>query len=546
MKKILSVIFFLIPFLIFSQGIRNTGGTIKITAGAYVYVNAGGYLNESNGANHGTIDSEGSITLTGNWTNNATDVANKVFTNLNATGTVNFIGATTPQIINGTNPTNFENLVINKTLNTQLVQLANSEINGSVTVGNGTQGILTLTNGGLQLNSRTIVINNTSAAALTYVLGNSYIISETYDGGSAFGVMLPQNPCNSKIKWNIGTATGNYIFPFFTVPIRNVSLIYNNVGGAGVGAGSVTVSTYHTNNLNYPYATDGTYPVLHMAGYFIPDNSANAVDRFHILNVSGYATKPTASIVIYYDDFNDLNGIPEANLQAQRWTWIDATHGYWSNLPVGAVNAVNNYVSAIPTDNSVQCNIWVLSNNTNPLPIELISFDGRCLTDKNELYWSTATETNNDYFTVERSENLKNWEEVTIVKGAGNSNSVLNYTTYDYHPKNNLYYRLKQTDFNGKSTYSKEISLKCNEFNNFEISIFQQNKDLIFNLNNPNNLSYTISLFDILGRKMITNKYELNEGFNQLKIDISNLIIGCYTIVLQSDNEIISKKIIIK
>jgi len=549
-NRFLLALIILIPFIVNAQGIVNNGGVIKITRTGlnwgYVYINNGGYTNATSGTNHGTIDNDGTITLTGNWTNNATAAANKVFTNLDNEGDVVIIGGNTT--IAGVNPTNFENLTINKTLSTNTVQLTNTETNGYTTVGNGTQGALTLTRGILTLNSRTMVINNTSTAALTYT-ANSYVVSETYDNGSGTGSPTPQNPCNSKIRWNIGTSTGNYIFPFSTAAGTTVRFQYN-VTGAGTGAGNVTVSTYHTNNANYPYPTDGSYPVLHMAGYFVADNSSNALDRFHIATVSGYTTKPTASITFYYDETNDLNGITEADLQAQNWVWVDATHGYWSNLPVGTVNAANNYISGIPSNNSNQTNIWVGSNNRNPLPIELIGFDGKCNGNETMLYWSTASETNNDYFTVEKSTDLDKWEIVTIVKGAGNSNVLLNYSAYDYSPSFNIpdYYRLKQTDFNGKYTYSDVISVKC-DGNSGDITInnvYQQGNYLIFTCNNPDGLPYNIDLFDLTGRKVISTKHTPeNTGYNQMKLDISGLTIGCYMVYIHNASSNLSQKVII-
>ncbi len=549
MKKYISLLILLYPFLVYAQGIRNSGAIIKVTSNAYVYISNGNYLNETSGSNHGTIDNDGTISLTGNWTNNTTAAANKVFSNLNSTGTVSLIGSSTPQVIGGTNPTNFENLTINKTLASNIVQLNNTETNGYTTVGNGTAGVLTLTRGVLSLNSKSLIINNTSSAALTYT-ANSYIVSETYDGGSGIGSATPQNPCNSKIQWNIGSSTGNYIFPFATASGTSVRFLYNNVGGAGVGAGNITVSTYHTNNANYPYPTDGTNPVLHMAGYYIADNSTNALDRFHILNVSGYTTKPTATITFYYDQTNDLNGITEANLQAQRWVRVDATHGYWSNLPVGTVSTANNYITGITTDNSTSCNIWVGSNNATPLPIELIGFNGKCTGNENMLYWSTASESNNDFFTVEKSTDMKNWTNVTTLKGAGNSNTILNYTAYDYSPSFLIadYYRLKQTDFDGKYTYSDVISVKCDDISNdfSVINIFQQGNNLIVNSNDPDGQPYNVDLFDITGRKVISTKYTpTNIGYNQLKLDISNLTIGCYMVVLHNHSNSFSQKVII-
>lgn len=86
------------------------------------------------------------------------------------------------------------------------------------------------------------------------------------------------------------------------------------------------------------------------------------------------------------------------------------------------------------------------------LPIELISFNGYANSDGfNLLEWVTATETNNDYYTIERSSDGITWEECSRVNAAGNSSVPLRYTYKDYgYAVNSInYYRLKQTDYNG-------------------------------------------------------------------------------------------------
>lgn len=94
--------------------------------------------------------------------------------------------------------------------------------------------------------------------------------------------------------------------------------------------------------------------------------------------------------------------------------------------------------------------------NCSPLPIELLSFKGSAKNGYNDITWSTATETNNDYFTLERSNDASTWETVRIINGAGNSVSTRNYEFQDYGFISGVdYYRLSQTDFNGqKETFN--------------------------------------------------------------------------------------------
>lgn len=77
-------------------------------------------------------------------------------------------------------------------------------------------------------------------------------------------------------------------------------------------------------------------------------------------------------------------------------------------------------------------------------------------------YWQTASELNNDFFTLEQSLDAINWEVIKTINGAGNSNCILNYS-YEIPPPydNTAYYRLKQTDYDGSFEYSNVISAIC-------------------------------------------------------------------------------------
>jgi hypothetical protein len=89
------------------------------------------------------------------------------------------------------------------------------------------------------------------------------------------------------------------------------------------------------------------------------------------------------------------------------------------------------------------------------LPIQLIEFAASENNSFINISWATAAEFNNAYFTVERSANGLNWEELKIVNSHGNSSTVQHYETKDEKPISGIsYYRLKQTDFNGSYSYS--------------------------------------------------------------------------------------------
>lgn len=91
----------------------------------------------------------------------------------------------------------------------------------------------------------------------------------------------------------------------------------------------------------------------------------------------------------------------------------------------------------------------------NPLPVELTQFAATLNNHVVDLKWSTASELNNDYFTVERATNLEQFEEVKQVKGNGTTNETQHYSITDQNPLyGRSYYRLKQTDYDGTVSYS--------------------------------------------------------------------------------------------
>lgn len=108
-----------------------------------------------------------------------------------------------------------------------------------------------------------------------------------------------------------------------------------------------------------------------------------------------------------------------------------------------------------------------------PLPIELLSFTAHVNGSKVDIHWVTASEINNDYFTIERSRDLQKWELLINVEGAGNSSQILNYFDSDYSPYSGLsYYRLKQTDFDGNYTYSNIVPVKYEDNAQGNLSLF--------------------------------------------------------------------------
>ena len=165
---------------------------------------------------------------------------------------------------------------------------------------------------------------------------------------------------------------------------------------------------------------------------------------------------------------------------------------------------------------------------TGALPIELLSFDAGLVEDGSvQLDWVTASETNNDFFTIEKSLDGQSWDFVTEVEGAGNSATELTYQTFDPRPyKGVSYYRLKQTDFDGKFSYSDIRSVEVNK--GAEISVRPNPTDAVITVAGSGAELSSMTLVNSFGKQIQSYNNELDNKPSEVKIDLSNLSPGVY------------------
>jgi hypothetical protein len=184
--------------------------------------------------------------------------------------------------------------------------------------------------------------------------------------------------------------------------------------------------------------------------------------------------------------------------------------------------------------------------NNNPLPIELLSFTANCENQNIVLRWTTASEINNNYFTLERSLNESSWLAIDTVDGAGNSFTVRNYLYADNLMNLNLpsvsvlYYKLKQTDFDGHFNYSNTIAVeKCNEVQS-ELSVYPNpsNGSFILLYNGDKNRVRSVEIFNVLGERVYFS------GYFKSTIDLKDKPTGMYYVHLNLDTNIITTKVI--
>lgn len=164
------------------------------------------------------------------------------------------------------------------------------------------------------------------------------------------------------------------------------------------------------------------------------------------------------------------------------------------------------------------------------LPTELISFQTICENNFIKCLWSTASEINNNYFILEHSYDGLMWERIATIKGAGNSNEIIPYTFYDKQSNTGVnYYKLLQQDVDGKI---KEIGKSTSTCNNSPITIiiFPNPASSVLNviLNNYFEDKGIITIYDQIGKKIMSIPVTTSTDFSKIEIDLKGLSPGNY------------------
>jgi hypothetical protein len=194
-------------------------------------------------------------------------------------------------------------------------------------------------------------------------------------------------------------------------------------------------------------------------------------------------------------------------------------------------------------------------SNEISLPIELISFDAQKFGNDVLISWSTSTETNNDYFIVERSSDGEIFEVVVRKSGAGNSSTKLSYSDLDREPKSgDNYYRLTQVDFDGQpKTFNHMVRIVS-----FKVATFQEVKlhpnpnsgdRLLLEMTEPAAGNYKVEILSSSGTLVRQQQFNIESETLYYEREILrglNLAKGAYYLRLQKDKDVESFKFIVQ
>ncbi|MDP1727441.1 MAG: SBBP repeat-containing protein [Bacteroidota bacterium] len=184
------------------------------------------------------------------------------------------------------------------------------------------------------------------------------------------------------------------------------------------------------------------------------------------------------------------------------------------------------------------------------LPVKLISFDAKAIKEneaiKVKCNWSTASEINNNNFTIERSNDLENFEDIGIVKGAGNSVNTHYYEFTDQTPfgsatipvkPKTLFYRLRQTDFDGTNTLSEIKAVEFGDLANDQIKLVYDKEQSVLQINSASAQKIAIQLYSLSGSLLASFTENIKEGSHMIPIQ-ANVAAGFYLLKTQVGDEV--------
>lgn len=480
-------------------GAGDDGNTIAVGSGASLTI--GGDIDLSGSSM--TINSNGVISQAGNFLNIG---ASSSFNNLSGsfwfwsyTGGVAY-DADMPNVFTAGGAFRYtgtgDQLVIPLSYNNLGIAGSGTKfLQGNTSV----SGILYFTSGFLALGNYDLTTGNTSS------INNA---------SSARFVVV--NGTGSLIQNNIGTGgkTGGVLFPVGISSTSYTPLTINNTGTADNFSVSVCSNIYEEGGCG-----TGT-----MA-------SAEVVNRTWFIN-EAVVGGSNATLTFQWNATNELTGFDRTNLNI-----IHHNGSYWNavgNLSAAGAGPYTGSVSGITSFSP-----FGIEGGSTPLPVQLLFFKAEHNDDKIKLLWETASELNNDFFTIERTTDLKVFDEITTVDGSGTTENSTKYHVFDYDPlMGTAYYRLKQTDFDGSYSYSDLVKVTNSYNKSQKLQLYPvPNDGISINISNPaftEGDQYWIHVIDINGRIVYKEQKMIEAGSSLLLQFKQSLSPGVYTLLLES------------
>jgi hypothetical protein len=260
--------------------------------------------------------------------------------------------------------------------------------------------------------------------------------------------------------------------------------------------------------------------------------------RFSIQNYQAFIKKPGWNDIILMEDYI-LDSLG-----------ITGYQGWY--FPFGqGISADGNRIglTAYPPGSGLAHALILTIDST--VPVELTSFTASIFEKSVLLNWSTATETNNSGFEVQRKSDLEDWKVIGFVSGSGTTTETRNYSYSDELFSEGSYsYRLKQIDHSGSYEYSDEIKVEISFPNEFELTQNYPNPfnpSTVIEFSLPENVgNVQLSIYNTLGEKVaeLVNT-NLTAGHYKYQWNAQNAATGIYTYELRTDRFVTVKKMLL-
>jgi len=381
------------------------------------------------------------------------------------------------------------------------------------------------------------------SSGTTYAIDNNMINNLTATTSTS-------NPAINGIYINPGSATtGTVTIAYNSINLSATSTSASSFGTAAIntpGDAAVPTLIFQDNlivNKSTPGPTSGKIVALWRSSNAALGNIASTSDYNDY-----YAGTPGASHLIYYDGTNSEQTMAnyQTLLGASREAHsISIDPGFSSNTDLHAPTMTNSAgIASMGEPITITYDIDGQARNltapdlgydefTAPstLPIELIYFnaqrDGSAMRVRCD--WSTASQTNNDYFAIERSQDGNILEQIGTVQGAGTVSTSNYYAFYDPYPYSGWsYYRLKQVDYNGKYTYSGISSVYIGYLDITNIYPNPSTDNVTVSIVTEQNTDATAQVYNILGQIIYRQTISLQKGKTDIKIPVSEFATGQY------------------
>lgn len=507
----------------------------------------------------------------------ATNAISTFTTDANAS-TVNYNG-TTQSVFSSAN---YRNLTISGS--------GTKTISGAITVNNDltiSAGTFDISASNYAISSKGNIVNNGTFTARSGIFTMNGTVDQTISGSNslAFYDLTINKASNKVILSKDASSTHTLTLTAGNVDVGAYTLTATAISGGSASSFIITSSAYNAGGasgylkLLQVNGSEKIFPIGVSNSSYTPcsiTNSGTAQD-FKVRVFSGvYANGLTGSIaadlIKLVNRTWDITPVVQSGINAiikLQWTSTEEGATFASNRS-SAVLSKNRHTSgddlwnAQPSGTVTGSGPYTIANTTgistfsnfgagipgSLLPIELSTFNASISGDNVKIKWSTLSETNNDYFTLEKSIDGENWSSIYTCDGAGTSTNVHNYSFIDEDPYSGLnYYRLKQTDFNGNFVYSSVESIDIkNDSVSFVIypnPAFLEESTVI--VKGVCVETASISIENLSGIQMCSGLVEISKSPIKIKLaDICYLQAGTYFITIKGKNIVQNKRIVIK